>query len=342
MCVTLNYIVWKGAIMQKEKLIELYTKRDASKEQIDKAIKIITSLDEYCQKNDDKLDTIKLDSLKSFINTLIAANNNTAENLLALARYYHMIDNKAVYIYFTALFGSLGVIPQICQRILERHPDLDVFKDYKEAPLGTDTKEMSTYTKAFMALLEAHFTEKEYTSLLAGNNHQIPREAMLPEKELYEKAPSLDVYLKERHDRQVATLTRHMEENKIWFEQIITQEVVDFVASDQEVLSAKRDGDYLYVTKIPFDAKAYLESTNKEDKLYHACHCPFVREGLKDGTLDVNQNWCYCSAGFAKYPFEVIFDETLEIEMLETPLAGDLRCRFKIKLPDKVIASISK
>lgn len=84
---------------------------------------------------------------------------------------------------------------------------------------------------------------------------------------------------------------------------------------------------------IPYDTKAWLDAKDPSEKLYFACHCPFVREGLKDGTLDVNKDWCYCSAGFAKYPFEVIFDRTLEVELLETPLKGDIQCRFRIKIP---------
>ena len=45
--------------------------------------------------------------------------------------------------------------------------------------------------------------------------------------------PSLDEYLKQRHARKVAELQEHLRHpEKVWFEQIITQDVVDFVGGE--------------------------------------------------------------------------------------------------------------
>ncbi len=97
--------------------------------------------------------------------------------------------------------------------------------------------------------------------------------AMNIEKEFYENSESLDEYLKERHKRKVEELKRYCDSNRVWFEQIITQDVVDFVSSNQEILSAVRECNKLYVTKIPYDAVNYLKEDNKDKKIYYACHC---------------------------------------------------------------------
>jgi len=43
--------------------------------------------------------------------------------------------------------------------------------------------------------------------------------------------------------------------------------------------------------------------------------------------------FCYCSGGFEKVHFDVIFDEPVEVELLESVLKGDMRCRFANKIP---------
>lgn len=293
---------------------------------------IIEELKDYCNNRNETLETISNGSLRAFVDQLIQEDRNSEKNLIDLARHFHALDHKEAYIWLTALFGSRGVIPEILKRMPEDSP----LSDWKEMPLGTDLNKMPEYTGRFMDALTDTYDEPTYKKILAGNNHLIPREAMLEEKAYYEAAPSLEVYLKERHVRKVAVLQAHLEAGKIWFEQIITREVVEHVTSDQEILSAVAKDGWLYVTKIPFDTKAWLEAETENEKLYYACHCPFVREGLKDGTLKVNKDWCYCSAGFAKYPFEVLFDQELDVELLETPLQGDARCRFRIRIPEGI------
>lgn len=319
--------------MQEDKLLSLYEGRGYSKEMTKAAVEVVRELETYAASYDEYIDRISLQVLKNFVSKLIEEDRNTKDNLLAMARYFYVIANHEIYIYFTSLFGSVGVIPQICQRIERLHGE-DAFDELDEVPLGLDRGEMPAYTERFMDRLNETFSKDELPAILAGNNHQIPRETMLAEKEMYEKAPSLDVYLKERHLRKVAELTDHMNEGRIWFEQMITQPVVNHVAADQEILSAVREGDSLYVTKIPFNTEGYLNAEDDDVKRYHLCHCPFVREMLREGKSTVDPNWCYCSAGFAKFPFEVIFDQELDVQLLETPLRGDMRCRFRIQLPE--------
>ena len=120
----------------------------------------------------------------------------------------------------------------------------------------------------------------------------------------------------------------------MWYECEITQAVIDYVKSDQEIGSAVREGNKLYSSKIPYDTVKFLEATNDAEKRYHACHCPFVRKAILDKNRIVPFQWCNCSAGFQKFSYEIIFDRELDITLLESPLKGDLRCRFVIDLGD--------
>jgi hypothetical protein len=52
--------------------------------------------------------------------------------------------------------------------------------------------------------------------------------------------------------------------------------------------------------------------------------------------VHLNATFCNCSGGFSKKPWEIIFRQTLQVEVLESALLGDLRCRFAIHLPENL------
>lgn len=160
----------------------------------------------------------------------------------------------------------------------------------------------------------------------------INKAAFLDEKKIYESSASMDEYLKGLHDRRVNELQDYCDQNKVWFEQTITQATVDFVASNQELLSAIHLDEVLYLTKIPYDPDAYLKETDPIKKRYYACHCPFAREAILKGKPTISKNWCYCSAGFEKLHFETIMDKPLKVDVLQSALQGDPTCRFAIHL----------
>ena len=85
------------------------------------------------------------------------------------------------------------------------------------------------------------------------------------------------------------------------------------------------------MTKIPYDIVSYLKETDKTKKRYYACHCPFVRESILT-TDKVSKNWCYCSGGFAKFPFEQVLGRELKVTLMKSVLAGDDVCRFAIEI----------
>lgn len=325
--------------MKKKPFIDLLTKRGLNHKEIDNSIISVASLDSYLSGYDEHLDEPSESILDQYMRTLIAESKNDINEILALARYYYSIDNQTIYIYFTGILGGLGVIESIKRRLLDvcgqEVCDL-VFDQLDVPPIGSPIEDIPVFTKEFMTHLKKYVDDGVYQKILAGNNHQLSKEIMFGEKEAYELSESFDDYLVERHQRQVAELERHMRENKIWFEQQITQPVVDFVKSNPEILSGVRKGNKLYVTKIPYDTANFLSATSPEMQNYYVCHCPFVRTSLLNDDVNISPEWCYCSAGFAKFPFEVILDRELEITLLDTPLKGDRLCRFEIDLGDMI------
>ena len=58
----------------------------------------------------------------------------------------------------------------------------------------------------------------------------------------------------------------------------------------------------------------------------------FSSIGKDINSVEVNENWCYCSAGFTKTAFDNILGQDLKIKLLNSPLKGDDHCRFELEL----------
>lgn len=325
--------------MQTELFRDYYKKRGFSPEQTDQAVQAVNALAADLVRTGGSLETATTAAVEAHVAGLVAEGRNTADRLLALARYFYLTGAQAIYIYFTALFGSQDVLANIRDRLAAAEGETTaeaIFAGLGEPPLGAPLTDMPPLVRRFMSRLADNMPPERYCPLLAGNNHGLPPTGQDEERRLLAEAGSLDDYLADLHRRKVDELQQHSDEGRIWCEQVITPEVVDFVRANPEILSATRSGNRLYVTKIPYDTAAWLHAADDRQRKYFLCHCPFVRAAFLDGQADINPDWCYCSGGFTKYPFELLFGQSLQVELLESPLLGHDRCRFAITLPENI------
>jgi hypothetical protein len=318
--------------MNKELFYQKYRNLSQSDEFISMCENTILQFEQYCHSS---IEETTIDDIKKYSKYLVDQNMNKYNNYIHIARYYYYINYKEHYIHMTKYFNSHGVLENIINRITlyenEDKKDL-IIKDITLPAFGTDSEDLPKATEQFMKVLNKHLDRASCNKILAGNNHGIPKESFEKEKQFYQKSPSLEHYLKERHDRKIHELQDHLDQNKVWFEQIVTPEAIELVKGNQEILSGVLQGDKLYITKIPYDINNFLNTEDDTLKRYYACHCTFVRENIKNKKADIPREWCNCSGGFAKFPFEVILDQELDIELISTPLDGDYFCRFSIDL----------
>ena len=140
----------------------------------------------------------------------------------------------------------------------------------------------------------------------------------------------------QRKEAFIAQLEVCQRDGRLFFSQEITHEVVELVRNDPEMGGGRREGNIIFETKIPYMAKRYLEESDPILKGYYYCHCPWAREAIKRKDVKLVDTFCHCSGGFHKKPFEAIFGQTLKVDVLESILKGDERCRFAIHLPDDI------
>jgi hypothetical protein len=129
-----------------------------------------------------------------------------------------------------------------------------------------------------------------------------------------------------------------MKEKTLYFTQEIDGEVLEYVRNTPTCQNGVREGDIIYVTKIPYMAKKYLREKDPKKKRYYYCHCPWVREAIKSDTK-ISPNFCYCSAGFEKRPWDVIFDQPVKADVIESVLKGDFVCKFAIHIPKEYLST---
>lgn len=107
-----------------------------------------------------------------------------------------------------------------------------------------------------------------------------------------------------------------------------------YVEADPTIEAGVRKGNIVYVSKIPYQIKQFIEAEDDQTKRYHYCHCGWVRDSIKKPKEEqVSQAFCNCSGGWHKVPFEGIFEQTLEVDLVKSVLKGDDICTFAIHLP---------
>ncbi len=321
----------------KERGFREYLKgRKLGTEQSEFAVSTVKEFEEYLENKGTAFESADMDRLKDYLSLLIDTDKNSMDRLVAIARYCSFAKKNDYYVYFTSILNARDVLPGIGERLASiagEEVRRRVFDSFELPPLGVPPDDYPKLTERIVSRLKAELPAATCREVLTFNYHGVPTEAFKEKKERFEKARSIDEYLKEEHKRFVEELTRFMEDRRIWYEQEITPEVVEFVKSNQEIQTGVRHENKIYVRKIPYAPKKYFEEKNPALKRYYACHCPLARTAIRDGRPRIPAVFCYCSGGFEKLSFDVIFDQPVEIELLESVLKGDTKCRFAIIIP---------
>jgi len=307
-----------------------------SVENADFAVRVVREFEEYLKEQGTSFESAGLGVLKEYVSLLIEEGKNSMDRLVAIARYCNLTRKNEYYIYFASILGARNVLPDLGERlatIAGEETRTKVFQGFELPPLGSPQENYPRLTRMIVDRMEAELSSETCKKILTWNYHRVPVEAFKEKKERFEKAKRIDEYLKDEHKRFIEELKGFMKEGLIWYEQEITPEVLEFVMGNQEICTGVRHGERIYLTKIPYAPKQYLKEKDPTLKRYYACHCPLARSAIRDRKTKISPMFCYCSGGFEKLGFDVILGEPVEVELLESALKGDMRCRFAIKIP---------
>ena len=308
--------------------------RKASDEQIDAALALVERFEAFAA---DAGGVLSAEMAWAFSEQLIREGQNTEDNYLALARYGLFTGNNTLFVAILELLDGAEAQGNLYRRVADLFGTTvrdEVFAGIGVAPLGLPTPAKPRMMHPVIERLEARVGEQACRALLADSLRDLPDETYLQEQRRYQEANGLDEYLRRKKRAFVGQLETCQREGRLFFAQEITDEVIAFVNDDPEIGGGRREGRIIYETKIPFMTTRYLAETDPILKRYYYCHCPWAREAIKNGDVTLMATFCQCSAGFHKKPWEAALKRPVQVQVLESALKGDLRCRFAIYAVD--------
>ena len=322
--------------MDREGFRELLKSRKVSDEKIEPSIAMAERFEAYLGTLGGKPEAV---AAWNFCKMLIQEKQNTYNNLLALARYGRFIKDNTIYVAILELLDGAEVQANLYQKVGALFGNSirdEVFAGIGISALGLPPPEKPFDMFPVLDRLIGKVGHDQVELLLSACLRDLPEDYFLDDREKFYKSSNIDEYLVSQHQALVDELKKCQQRGELFFSQEITDEVVKYVQDHQEIECGVREGNILYISKIPYNAKEYLTETDSTMKRFYVCHCPWVRHAIKNGNIRLNPVFCSCSGGFSKKPWEVIFGQTLQVEVLESALKGDFRCRFAVHLPDRM------
>lgn len=323
--------------MDKKGFRSMLQERNIQPEQIEPAIELAERFETYIENK-----PRTAESAWRFSKLLIKERINSYDNYVTLIRYCSFISNDDMYTAFMELVDGGEVGENMYRMVAEQfgpHVRDEVYGDIGIPPYGLPTPEKPATLHPVLNRIQEKIGHQACRDFLSACLRDLPDSYYQDVRKNFEKAGNLDEFLRIKHQEFVRRLKSCQDKGELFFVQEITDEVVDFVKSNQEIGGGIRDGQIVYVTKIPYMTKKFLGESDPILRRYYACHCPWARDAIRNNDTNLVEDFCYCSGGFHKKPFEVIFRKPLKVDLMESVIAGSEYCRFAIHLPVEAVVS---
>ena len=306
---------------------------------IESALTTLQEFETYLKRRGKDINRATRQDFYNYSAHLIETGQNTAANYVSILRYaYFKKINELIIAVMEVLDGS-EVIENFSKRLAsEFNQKLRdyVFNGIEIPPLGISPKEKPGYTRKLVARLEDKIGTEECAKFLNYGLRDRYEESRKPDREKFLKSKNIDEFLKQKHKDFVAELERHFENGTLFFTQEISKKVLEHVKGDPYIESGLREGDKIIIKKIPHMAKEYLVEKDEQKMRYHYCHCPWVKEAFKESDKPISPVFCNCSAGFYRAYWEIVFDQPVRVDVLESLLKGDSVCKFAVYIPENI------
>jgi hypothetical protein len=280
------------------------------------------------------------DQVAPFTATMVAQRRNDRQRFVGIYIYAGMIENYDLQVAVLELldgFEILGNLHRVIGAELGEAAQAEIFADVTLPEIGTTPLDWTRINSVILPRLEARANASTVRRILRSGLRNLPDEIYFPIKERYEALDDLDAFLEDRGRRHLHTLQEHRDQGTPYFNQYIDGGVIDFVAANPEIGRGVRCGNTIIETKIPHQAIEYLAADDLATKQYRVCHCPLVKESMARDDISVSPTFCEFCPSFNAKPWEVIFEQKLDYEVLESAKLGGKWCRFAIHLPEGAI-----
>jgi len=179
------------------------------------------------------------------------------------------------------------------------------------------------WTKYLVETLKAELSKAEINDVMSSCACLVPKNNLKFLKREYQKSNDI---------KSVHKLLQEYFEEMISEYKKLDKSQMQYLRDNNMGMAGKLEGNIITVKKIPKEFHKYFQTNNKIEKRYYYCHCPRIREALRENAKPIDKNYCYCGAGFYKDLWEFILERPVEVKVEESLLQGDEHCKIKIKL----------
>lgn len=189
---------------------------------------------------------------------------------------------------------------------------------------------------AFIKRLEESAEPEVIKDILYKVRHGLQPSQSEWAREKFLEIGDLDKFLQICHDTEISHFIDLNQENRDFYGDEITDEILEFIKNNPAMLAPVRKGNKLYCMAFPANMQKYLDTTDERMKRYYACHCPFAKESILSEAV-VSPTLCNCSLGHVMNFTEAFLGRALEGRVIGSVLNGDLSCEYEITLPDDIM-----
>ena len=237
---------------------------------------------------------------------------------------------------------SYNAMDNLYSRVAEIHGEPlrnEIFKDLRIPKLGNHPEKKPEFTKVILKRVEEKLGKENTIDLLSPCLHGRPPDDIEGDKKLL-KELGIDGFLERKHQDLITRLEKHRDEGTLEFAQKIDDEIVQYIRDNQMIAGGVREGNIIYVSKLPYQMREFLDAKDERIKRFSLCYCPWIRGALKNGTeKEITKDFCHCSAGWYKLYWDQIFEQSIKVDPIKTARNGDMECKFAIHLPDDLFNS---
>jgi len=329
-----------------EKNFQLFLEeKETNKDTVDKFLSMLRAYETYLVEENLNIDIVDPKKLVEYTEYLTDQNKDRAlDFLIAILNYANYSKRYEFITEAIDIFESYNAMDNLYTRIAEVHGIKirdEIFKDLAIPALGVHPEKKPNFTKTILKRIEDKLGQKALIELLSPCLHGRPPDDIEGDKKLLSEL-GVDRFLLKKHQDLIKRLEKHRDEGTLEFAQKIDDEVINFLKDNQMFGSGIRKDDQIYISKIPYQTKKFLNTMDGNLKKFYLCYCPWVRGALKEGTDDdLSNNFCHCSSGWYKLYWDQVFEQSVKVEPIRTALNNDMECTFTVHIPDNIIKNTS-
>ena len=306
-------------------------------------IKQIRNYEKYLSKENLTLELSLPKIIMDYSDYLVLQDKHSVLNFLRVIMHYANYSNRPEFTTRVIdISESYNAMDNLYLRIAEIHGEQlrnEIFKNLTIPKLGIHPEKKPEFTKVVLKRLEEKLGTENTIDLLSPCLHGRPPDDIEGDKKFL-KELGIDGFLARKHQKLILRLEKHRDEGTLEFAQKIDDEIVQYVRDNPVIAEGIREGNIIYVSKLPYQMREFLDAKDDRMKKFYICYCPWIRGALKNGTEnEITKNFCHCSAGWYKLYWDQIFEQPIKVEPIKTARNGDMECKFAIHLPDDLLSS---